>query len=59
MHVHFSSKIPISSLYFATAHYERLFKNIQSQVQGEAVTGLLLIYPVHVVHIVEVGCYDK
>lgn len=35
------------------AHYERLFKELQIQVHGEAVTGLLLIYPTHVIHVVE------
>lgn len=35
------------------AHYERLFKELQTQVHGEAVTGLLLIYPVHIIHVVE------
>ncbi|KAK3705194.1 hypothetical protein QZH41_013992, partial [Actinostola sp. cb2023] len=34
-------------------HYERLFKNSQAYVHGEAVSGLLLIYPVHVVHVLE------
>ncbi|EDO37997.1 predicted protein [Nematostella vectensis] len=33
-------------------HYERLFKN--SPANGEAVSGLLLIYPVHIVHVLEV-----
>ncbi|XP_046856732.1 testis-expressed protein 47-like isoform X2 [Xenia sp. Carnegie-2017] len=33
--------------------YERLFKQLHSQIQGETFTGLLLIYPSHVVHIVE------
>ena len=37
-----------------SAHYERLFKELQTQVHGEAVTGLLLIYPVHIIHVVEV-----
>ncbi|XP_048575404.1 testis-expressed protein 47 [Nematostella vectensis] len=32
-------------------HYERLFKN--SPANGEAVSGLLLIYPVHIVHVLE------
>lgn len=35
------------------AHYERFFKELQTQVHGEAVTGLLLIYPVHIIHVVE------
>ncbi|XP_028395606.1 testis-expressed protein 47-like [Dendronephthya gigantea] len=34
-------------------HYERLFKHLHSQIQGETFTGLLLIYPSHIVHIVE------
>ncbi|XP_031575253.1 testis-expressed protein 47-like [Actinia tenebrosa] len=35
------------------AHYEKLFKNSQAQIHGEAVSGLLLIYPVHIVHVLE------
>ncbi|CAB4025684.1 testis-expressed protein 47-like [Paramuricea clavata] len=34
-------------------YYERLFKQLHSQIQGETFTGLLLIYPSHIVHIVE------
>ena len=37
-----------------SAHYERLFKDLQTQIHGEAVTGLLLIYPVHIIHVIEV-----
>lgn len=37
------------------AHYERLFKNAQSFVHEEAVSGLLLIYPQHIVHVLEVS----
>ncbi|XP_068674934.1 testis-expressed protein 47-like isoform X3 [Montipora capricornis] len=33
--------------------YERLFKDLQAQVHGEAVTGLLLIYPLHIIHVIE------
>lgn len=36
------------------AYYERFFKELQTQVHGEAVTGLLLIYPAHIIHTVEV-----
>lgn len=42
---------------FCLAHYERLFKDLQTQVHGEAVTGLLLIYPVHIIHVLEVRQY--
>ncbi|XP_044183154.1 testis-expressed protein 47-like [Acropora muricata] len=35
------------------AHYERLFKDLQAQVHGEPVTGLLMIYPHHMIHVVE------
>ena len=34
-------------------YYERLFKQLHSQIQGETFTGLLLMYPSHIVHIVE------
>ena len=44
-------------LFICLAHYERLFKDLQAQVHGEAVTGLLLIYPVHIIHVVEVRKY--
>ena len=43
-----------NTFFFLSAHYERLFKELQTQVHGEAVTGLLLIYPVHIIHVVEV-----
>ena len=39
---------------FNLAHYERLFKDLQAQVHGEPVTGLLLIYPHHIIHVIEV-----
>lgn len=39
---------------FNLAHYERLFKDLQAQVHGEPVTGLLMIYPHHMIHVVEV-----
>ena len=43
---------------YFSAHYERLFKELQAQVHGEAVTGLLLIYPVHIIHVVEVRAHS-
>lgn len=39
---------------FNLAHYERLFKDLQAQIHGEPVTGLLMIYPHHMIHVVEV-----
>ena len=40
-------------------HYDKFFKNYANYVQVESVTGLLLIYPQHFVHIVEVRIYHK
>jgi hypothetical protein len=45
------------SLHSPLGYYERLFKQLHSQIQGETFTGLLLIYPSHIVHIVEVTSY--
>ena len=38
-----------------TDHYDRLFKEVQSKLQCEVATGLLLIFPHHCVHVLEVG----
>ncbi|KAJ8363113.1 hypothetical protein SKAU_G00119440 [Synaphobranchus kaupii] len=35
------------------AHYEKLSQHLQRRYQADAYTGLLLLYPSHVVHIVE------
>ena len=40
-----------------SGYYERLFKQFHSQLQGETFTGLLLVYPSHIVHIVEVTIF--
>ena len=37
------------------AHYERKFKQWQSHFQGAGATGMLLVYPNHYVHLVELG----
>ena len=42
---------------FLAVHYEVLFQQCHQQYQGEGPTGMLLIYPEHVVHIVE-GCWE-
>ncbi|XP_064601010.1 testis-expressed protein 47-like [Liolophura sinensis] len=34
-------------------HYEKLFKHLQNMYQSEPITGLLLIYHKHIVHVVE------
>ena len=39
---------------FILEYYERLFKDVQSLYQCEGATGLLLLYPKHCVHVVEV-----
>ena len=39
------------------AHYEALFQQCHQHYQGEGPTGMLLIYPEHVVHIME-GCWE-
>jgi len=36
-------------------HYDRLFKEFQLKVQCEPATGLLLIFPHHCVHVLEVA----
>lgn len=37
----------------STAHYERLFRSCRQRYQGDAPTGLLLVYPQHCVHLME------
>ena len=39
------------------AHYEALFQQCHQHYQGEGPTGMLLIFPEHVVHIME-GCWE-
>lgn len=54
--VDFNTIVDIKLIYilYHLGGYERLFKQLHSQIQGETFTGLLLIYPSHIVHIVEV-----
>ncbi|XP_074647302.1 testis-expressed protein 47-like isoform X1 [Tubulanus polymorphus] len=39
-----------------SGYYDRLFKNALNSLQGEPVSGLLLIYPEYCLHIVELRC---
>lgn len=36
-------------------YYERMYKEIQNQYQCEPVTGLLLLFPKHCIHVIEAG----
>ena len=40
-------------LLLVAAHYEGLFQQCHQKYQGEGPTGMLFIYPEHVVHMVE------
>ena len=42
-----------------TEFYEKLFKDLQSQYNCEGVSGLLLLYPKHSVHVIEVSVAAK
>ncbi|XP_043924729.1 testis-expressed protein 47 isoform X2 [Protopterus annectens] len=37
-------------------YWEEMFQNVQRYYQGEGITGLLLIYPSYVIHILESSC---
>ena len=50
---HTHTRTHTNSLPLPPAHYEELFKLCHSQYQGEGPTGMLFIYPEHVVQMVE------
>ena len=37
-----------------SVHYEQLFRACSNQYQGEGPTGILLVYPQHCLHLLEV-----
>ena len=39
-----------------SVHYEQLFRACSNQYQGEGPTGILLVYPQHCLHLIEVLC---
>ena len=51
-HTHLSLSLQLFSLSHP-AHYEELFKGCHQLYQGEGPTGMLFVYPEHVVHMVE------
>lgn len=40
---------------FLLGHYEQIMSKIQKNAQAEGITGLLLIYPEYIVHVIEVN----
>jgi len=49
----FISKIYHQNFQDIGQYYEKLFRDLQNQYQAEGVTGLLLLFPKHCIHVVE------
>ena len=47
-----------SDIMAVTAYFKKYFKDMHNRKLNSAITGLLLIYPSHSVHVVEVR-YDR
>lgn len=41
------------STFFRSVHYEQVFKQCHQKYQGQGPTGMLFVYPEHVVHMIE------